>query len=170
VGAKSYSDRVVRFRRGVYQGRDVLTPGCQVLLLRLSDDMNQNAIVSIPRSTLVDEFGCAPPRITEWINHAVTAGYLSRVRRGRPGVTAVYQGLVIKPEVREGVPSQRYASADHDVVREGVPQIEGQRYARAVPQEVVATGTDVCGSSRDVGNYQEQGVGSSWRAAIGSVS
>ena len=160
----------MRFRRGVYQGRHMLTPGCQVLLLRLSDDMNPNAIVSIPRSTLTEEFDCAPPRITEWINQAVTAGYLSRVRRGRPGVTAVYQGLVVKPEVRESVPSTRYAPADHDVVREGVPQIEGQRYARAVPQEVVATGTDVCASSRDVGNYEEQGVGPTWPASDRSAS
>ena len=53
--AKSYSDRVMRFRRGVYAGRDVLTPGCQVLLLRLSDDMNANAIASVPRTQLAED-------------------------------------------------------------------------------------------------------------------
>lgn len=142
MGARTYSARVMRFRRGVYAHRDEITPGCQVLLLRLSDDMNGNAIVSIPRSRLADELDCPPVRITEWINQAFEAGFLDRVRRGRPGVTAVYQGLVkvregVPSEVREGVPSQRYATTNQAGVREGVPLSEPQRYARAVPQEVV---------------------------------
>jgi len=132
----------MRFRRAVYANRGAITPGCQVLLLRLSDDMNATAIVSIPRSKLAEEFDCPPVRITEWINQAFAAGLLDRVRRGRPGVTAVYQGLVVGPEVREGVPSQRYATTNQAEVREGVPLSDAQRYARAVPQEVVATGTD----------------------------
>lgn len=132
---RTYSDRVMKFRRGVYANRKRLTPGCQVLLLRLSDSMNANAIVSVPRSSLADEFDCPPVRVTEWVNQAIKLGFLSRVRRGRPGVTAVYQGLTVLPEVREGVPSQRYATTNQAEVREGVPHIEAQRYARAVPQE-----------------------------------
>ena len=38
-----YSARVMKFRAGVYAGRGKLTPGCQLLLLRLADDMNANA-------------------------------------------------------------------------------------------------------------------------------
>lgn len=126
----------MKFRRGVYENRKRITPGCQVLLLRLADSMNANAVVSVPRSQLAQEFDCPPVRITEWINQAKAAGFLSTVRRGRPGVTAVYQGLFVASEVREGVPSQRYATTNQAGVREGVPQIGVQRYARAVPQEV----------------------------------
>jgi hypothetical protein len=132
----------MRFRRGVYAARDSITPGCQVLLLRLSDDMNANAIVSIPRSKLVEEFGCAPARVTEWINQAREAGFLSIVRRARPHVTAVYQGLIVTPEVREGVPQLEVRKPGPIEVREGVPPTDTLRYARAVPQEVVATGTE----------------------------
>ena len=136
--SRTYSARVMRFRRGVYGKRDGLTSGCRVLLLRLSDDMNAKAIVSIPRSKLADELDVAPARITEWIAQARSLGFLDVVRRARPGVTAVYQGLVVAPEVREGVPLQRYAKPDLTEVREGVPPEKPQRYARAVPQVVSA--------------------------------
>lgn len=139
--SRTVSDRVLRFRRGVYLNRARITPGCQVLLLRLSDDMSAAAIVSIPRSRLAEEFDCAPARITEWINQAKTAGFLSVVKRARPGVTAVYQGLYVSPEVREGVPTPEVRKPEPHWVREGVPQSEPQRYARAVPQEGVASGT-----------------------------
>lgn len=134
--SKSYSDRVMRFRRGVYANRKRITPGCQVLLLRLADSMDAKAIVSVPRSTLAEEFACPPVRITEWINQAKAAGFLDTVRRGRPGVTAVYQGLYVGRLVREGVPPLGTPQPTNQEVREGVPQIDGQRYARAVPQVV----------------------------------
>ena len=131
--SRTYSERVMRFRMGVYAKRPEMTNGCRVLLLRLSDGMDSKCIVSVPRSTLADELGVAPARITEWIAQAKALGFLSSVRRGRPGVTAVYQGMIVAPaqapEVRQGVPSQRYARADQVGVRQGVPQFEGQRYA-----------------------------------------
>jgi hypothetical protein len=140
---RTVSDQVLKFRRGVYENRGRITAGTQVLLLRLSDDMSARAIVSIPRSRLAAEFDCAPARITEWINQAKSAGFLSVVRRPRPGVTAVYQGLYVAPEVREGVPTPEVRKTEPVLVREGVPLEDVQRYARAVPQEVVGNG-DVC--------------------------
>lgn len=150
--SRTVSDRVLRFRRGVYLNRARITPGCQVLLLRLSEDMSANAIVSIPRSKLAEEFDCAPARITEWVNQAKQAGFLSQVRRGRPGVTAVYQGLIVAPEVREGVPTAGVRKTEPHLVREGVPDSEVQRYARAVPQEGVGSGT-VCAFPNTATNY-----------------
>jgi hypothetical protein len=104
MAAKTYSDRVMRFRRGVYAARRHLTPGCLLLLLRLSDDMSANCIVSVPRSTLAEDVDAPTSRITEWIAEARAAGFLDVVRRARPKVTAVYQGLYVAP--------QRYAPAD----------------------------------------------------------
>ena len=139
---RTFSDQVIRFRRGVYQNRGLITPGCQVLLLRLSEDMSVRAIVSIPRSQLATEFGCAPARITEWVKQAKAAGFLSVVKRARPGSTAVYQGLYVHPEVRESVPRPEVRKTEPDEVREGVPLNGLPRYARAVPQVVVGTGTE----------------------------
>lgn len=106
----------MRFRAGVYASREI-TNGCKVLLLRLSDDMSATAIVSIPRSKLAEEFNCRPATITEHITAAKAAGFLSPVRRARPNVTAVYQGL----EVRQGVPRLRYGNSDPTEVRQDVP-------------------------------------------------
>lgn len=170
MAAKSYSARVMRFRRGVYQGRHVLTPGAQVLLLRLSDDMNANAIVSIPRSKLAEEFDCAPARISEWIKSAKDNGYLDVVRRARPDVTAVYQGLFVESEVRSRVPRPRYGKQDLTEVRESGPPKRTLRYARAVPQEVVGTGTSACGPVSDVGSNEEQAATAASQANSRSAS
>ncbi|MBS45413.1 MAG: hypothetical protein CMH83_20025 [Nocardioides sp.] len=137
-----YSARVMKFRAGVYAGRGKLTPGCQLLLLRLADDMNANAIVSVPRSHLADDLAAPAPRITEWISEAIEKRFLDRVRRGQPGVTAVYQGLIRNPvEVRRGVPSQRYAQPDQAEVRPGVPTEGVQRYATGGSHEEAPAGT-----------------------------
>ncbi|GAB3253207.1 hypothetical protein GCM10027425_12310 [Alteromonas gracilis] len=112
-----------------------ITAGCQVFLLRLSDDMSSECRVSVPRSTLAAEFGCAPARITEWVAMAMRHGYLSRVRRGRPGVTAVYQGLYVAPKVRERVPSPEVREPGPDLVRDRVPHEGVQRYASVGSQE-----------------------------------
>lgn len=144
---KSYSDRVMAFRRGVYAGRDKLTPGAQVLLLRLSDGMNANAIVSIPRSQLAEEFGCPYQRITEWVRQAKDAGYLSTVRRGRPGVTAVYQGLRV---AREGVPSDMARITKPRGARQSVPA--EARESSTPRREVVPSG-----EVRSVPQHRDQG-------------
>ncbi len=154
--SRTYSNQVMRFRRGVFQARGRITPGCQVLLLRLSDGMSAKGIVSIPRSTLSEEFACAPARITEWVNQAKAAGFLSVVKRARPGTTAVFQGLYVAPEVREGVPQPEVRETGPGEVREGVPQNGLLRYARAVPQEVVASGTADATQGGDVGNDEQE--------------
>lgn len=152
MSSRTFSARVMRFRVGVYAARGgLLTAGCQLLLLRLSDDMNANAIVSVPRSRLAQDLRCPPARITEWISQAVDAGYLTQVRRARPNVTAVYQGHVVNPEVRPGVPVQRYGETNPNQVRPGVPLAEPPRYAQQGSQEVVATGTDPDPTVSDVG-------------------
>jgi hypothetical protein len=117
----SARDRRPRFRAAVYAPREGMTNGCRVLLLRLADDMNVNGVVSIPRSKLATEFGVAPARITENITLAKSLGFLGIVRRGRPGVTAVYQGQIPAPDM--------VRKPGHDLVRPGVPQNEVQRYA-----------------------------------------
>lgn len=156
-----YAARVMRFRRGVYAARRDLTSGCQLLLLRLSDDMNERCVVSVPRKVLADDLDAPKPRITEWIAEAVKAGFLSRVVRGRPGVSAVYQGLVQEPaEVRPSVPSTRYGKPDHVEVRPGVPSLAPTRYATGGTHEVqrtepsVTTGQEAPTRDRDEGTYE----------------
>lgn len=127
-------DRRPRFRRAVYAPRADMTNGCRVLLLRLADDMNRNGVVSIPRSKLAEEFGVAPARITENITLAKRLGFLGTVRRGRPGVTAVYQGQIPAPEVRPGVPSDMVRKPGGDLVRDGVPLEDATWYATAGSQ------------------------------------
>lgn len=139
AGGRVYSARVVRFRAGVYGNRDKLTPGCQVLLLRLSDGMNANAIVSIPRSRLAEEFHCDPSRVTEWMNQARAAGFLSMVRRARPGVTAVYQGMYVAPKVRESAPLTGVRKPAPIEVRESAPSSMSLGCALTHTQEGVAT-------------------------------
>jgi hypothetical protein len=94
----------MRFRHGVYANRTRLTAGCQILLLRMSDDMNHNCIVSVPRATLATDLNAPESRISEWVKQAKDAGFLSVVKPAKRGRTAVYQGLI---GVRPGVPQQR---------------------------------------------------------------
>lgn len=119
-------DRRPRFRKAVYAPREGMTNGCRVLLLRLCDSMNANGVVSVPRSQLADEFGVAPARITENITLAKRLGFLDTVRRGRPGVTAVYQGLIPPPDM--------VRKPGGDMVRQGVPQKDSTWYATAGSQ------------------------------------
>lgn len=141
MGSRTYSARVMRFRKGIYLNHGNATPAVQVLLLRLSEDMSANAIVSIPRSRLAEEFGCDPARITERMNAARKAGYLDIVRRARPHVTAVYQGLYVdRPGVRSTAPHSpdpEVRSQAPDGVRSGAPLTDAQGCALAHTQEVV---------------------------------
>lgn len=154
---RSYSARVMKWRKAVYETRDDMTNGCRVLLLRLSDDMDANRVVSVPRSTLAEDLGVAPARITEGIKKARGMGFLDIVQRGRPGITATYKGTfpdatksIEDPE--DGTPqstSTWYARADHKGVRPGVPQTESAWYALAPTQEVVAP----AGIEQDAAHY-----------------
>jgi hypothetical protein len=82
-----------------------MTDACRVLLLKMAEHMDGNGIVSVPRTKLAEELGdVAVARITERIKLARTLGFLDPVRRGRPGVTAVYQAKMPRPEVRNLYP------------------------------------------------------------------
>lgn len=120
----------MRFRRGVYQ-HDGISIGCKLLLIRLSEDMNANAIVSVPRSKLAEGLSVAPARISEWVKQAKAAGFLSVVRRARPGVTAVYQGLFVGTE---SVPN-RGTDFLTSLGTESGPPNRTQRYGNHPPQE-----------------------------------
>lgn len=128
---KTYSDRVMKFRRGVYQHREI-SLGCKLLLIRLSDSMSSAAKVSVPRSTLAADLSVAPARISEWVKQAKDAGFLSTVRRARPGVTAVYQGLFVGAE---SVPL-RGTDFLTSLGTETEPPNRTQRYGNHPPQEV----------------------------------
>lgn len=103
------ADRRREFRRAVFIGR--MPDSVKVLLLRLLEDMDAKLIVSVPRNRLAADLGVPPARISERVAKARELGYLSQVRRGRPGVTAVYQGHSrrgtesVPLEVRHPVPS-----------------------------------------------------------------
>lgn len=167
--SRTYSDRVMRWRRTVYGKRPGLTLGCRLLLLRLSDDMDAKGIVSVPRSRLADDLDTAPPRITEWIGQARQLGFLDTVRRGRPHVTAVYQATFPEPvgtrgrtstEIRDGVPHRRDRGTHtltSDEVRDGVPPNGPLRYARTGTQVVVPSGTSApCPGSGDETRIDEE--------------
>jgi DNA-binding Lrp family transcriptional regulator len=107
----SVGDRRPAFKRAVFAGR--IPDSVKVLLLRLLEDMSPKLVVSVPRSKLAEDLGVPLPRISERVKVAREKGYLSQVRRGRQGVTAVYQGMVqrrgtesVPLEVRHPVPSR----------------------------------------------------------------
>lgn len=123
----------MRFRASVFSSQ--LNWGCRTLLLLMADGMNENCIVSIPRTTLASELNCAEARVSEWVREAREAGFLSVVKAAKPGRTAVYQGL---RGVRTADPSQGYAEPDTYGYADRTPQ----GYAERVATEVVPTAPD----------------------------
>lgn len=113
----SRSPKLPRWRRAILEPRSGMTDPCRVLLLYLaeSEHMRQSGVVSVPRSTVAKDLGIAPARVSERIALARRLKFLDVVRRGRPGVTAVYQALIPPSEVRE----EYQASADHLVRQPG---------------------------------------------------
>lgn len=81
---------------------DGLGNGVRVLLLYLADHMKADRTVSVPRSQIARDLGVSPRQVTERMQAAHEAGLLDTVRRGRPGTTAMYQGLF--PSVSLGTP------------------------------------------------------------------
>lgn len=72
-----------------------MTGEVRALLLYLAyQHADHRGFISVPRATLADVFGVVPARISERIERAKQLGLLDTVRRGRPGVTAVYQGML----------------------------------------------------------------------------
>ncbi|GAA0978255.1 hypothetical protein ENKNEFLB_02821 [Nocardioides aquaticus] len=149
---RTYSARVMQFRKAVYADREpvevvvekgkrrgqvesvAMTNGARLLLLRLSDDMNANGIVSVPSGELAKHFGVAPARISEWIKAARAHRFLDPVTRPRQGHTAVYQGL--NPDKRDVRESR------HLDVRPGVhltEQEHGEMYALGGSHEEAVT-------------------------------
>lgn len=109
-------DRRPRWRAAVFEPRPGMTDACRVLLLYLHDHMDNKGIVSIPRRKLAESLGIAERRITERMNLAKALGFFDTVRRGRPGVTAVYQATIPNHIVREA-----HHVDDHSMVRETAP-------------------------------------------------
>ena len=154
-----YAARVMKFRRAVYAARRDLTPGCLLLLLRLSDDMNEKCIVSVPRSVLAEDLDATPARITEWIGEAVQRRFLSQVVRARPKVTAVYQGVVRGTPQRtsvRGTPqvsSEGYAPAD---LSTGIQRSAGEGSHEVQRTEPSATtGQEAPTHDRNEGTYEK---------------
>lgn len=87
-------DRRPRWKRAVFRGRPGMTAGCQVLLLRLLEDMSADGYVSVPRTRLAADLGVAPARISERIKLARSLGFLDIAEQPRPTRTAVYQATV----------------------------------------------------------------------------
>jgi hypothetical protein len=85
--------RKSRWRAEVYR-TGAISNTTRVLLLLLSDHMDNRGYVSVPRSELARLLGVSRQRITERFTLAVEVGMLDVVRRGRPGVTAVYQATI----------------------------------------------------------------------------
>jgi hypothetical protein len=129
-------DRRPDFKRAVFAGR--MPDSVKVLLLRLLEDMNHKLIVSVPRSKLAKDLGVPLPRISERAKVARDLGYLSQVRRGRPGVTAVYQGTTpnrgtesVPLEVRPPRTKQRYGICTCFGPPRGTPRPHPSRYRSA---------------------------------------
>lgn len=113
---------VADWKATVYQHRaEGLGNGVRVLLLFLADNMKANRMVSVPRSQIAAALGVSTAEVTKRIKAARDAGLLYSVRQGRPGVTAVYQGLfpslsvgnpgVTKPEAAHGTGNHTSISA-----------------------------------------------------------
>lgn len=79
--------------------------GVRVLLIYLADHMRPNRTVSVPRSTIARDLGISTAEVTKRMKAAKDAGLLDPVQRGRPGVTAVYQGLFPSPVRGMGNPT-----------------------------------------------------------------
>jgi len=149
MSRSSVQDRRPAFKRAVFAGR--IPDSVKVLLLRLLEDMDHKLMVSVPRSKLAEDLGVPLPRISERVKVARAKGYLSQVKRGRPGVTAVYQGMVqrrgtdsVPLEVRHPVPSRGTESvpvSDPLEVRPDHTQVgnaprESERITAAHPRDV----------------------------------
>lgn len=92
-GRRDGPDRITRWRKEILKPRKDMTDSTRVLLFKLGEHMTARGIVSIPRSKLAEDLGIAPARVSERIAVAKMVGFLDTVRRGQPGVTAVYQAI-----------------------------------------------------------------------------
>jgi hypothetical protein len=70
-----------------------MTEGVRVLLLVMAEKMDVRRCVSVPRAALARMLAVDVRRVTERVQIAHELGLLDTVQRGRPGVTATYQGL-----------------------------------------------------------------------------
>lgn len=106
--------------RTVAQWRDVvfasteISDAVRVYLLKLSEHMSADRMVSVPRSQLASELGRHEQRIAERNAAAIKAGLLGAVSPGYKGHVAVYQGLFPEPKGTEKpyafcVPPGQYA-------------------------------------------------------------
>jgi len=72
----------------------LITDSVRVVLLVLAEQMTEAGYVSVPRTEIADRIGRSPRRVTERLELARVTGFLDVVRRGQPGRTAEYRGLI----------------------------------------------------------------------------
>lgn len=122
----------------------------RVMLLYLADNMRADRTVSIPQSRIAEALGVNPRRVKERIADARSAGLIDTVRQGRPGITAMYQGLF--PDLALGADVRTNQTAQHGAVErtkrtplygaDGGPPI-----SKREPSETVSFGEAAGGST-----------------------
>lgn len=112
---------VADWRAVVYRHRaEGVSNGVRVLLVYLADHMNVDRTVSVPRSQIAADLGVSASEIRTRLQAARAAGLLDTVRRGRPGVTAVYAATFPKAAPVGATTGPR---GGHDVAPLGNPGV-----------------------------------------------
>ncbi len=132
-----------------------------MLLLFLADRMTQDRRVSVPRSTLATALRVSERRITERIKEAHEHGFLSTVRRGQKGITAVYQGLFPDAQGADSRPLKAGFSESESSPLNGTqisPLNSPKQAFSGTPVGPTNTRADLSerGSDRDVSNEENE--------------
>lgn len=128
-----------------YRGKRVGN-GVRLLLVLMAEHMDGKRYVSVPRSQLADALGISRREVADRLTAAKEAGLLDSVRAGRPGVTAVYQGL-FPADGDHGVPKE---DGDHGGPTDedyGGPKEAAQHGSGNPPMQTPAYGDPVVRAS-----------------------
>lgn len=149
----------------------------RVLLLYLADNMRADRTVSIPQSRIAEALGVSTRRVKERIAAARSAGLLDTVRKGRPGTTAMYQGLLPKPSLGADVRTNQ--TAQHGAVvrtikpplygADGGPPISKRERTHAVGVSTTAGGSTSTLTRRAIEGPEEEDLAPA-RSAGGETS
>lgn len=104
-----------------------ISDSVRVVLLVLADEMTAAGYVSVPRRKIAETINRHEARVTERLTKAISAGFLSVVRAGRPGRTAEYCATL--PDGAPVRTTDMVRSAGRVVVRTGAPPSEAQHGA-----------------------------------------
>lgn len=119
-----------QWRAAVKANRDI-TGEVRALLIELSYQMNQQRKVSIPQTRMAEEYGVSLRTIRTRIEDAHRADLLSTVVRGRPGMTAVYQGIMPSPNVVRDRPHKAPPSFVRDQPHKTQPLVRDRAHKQA---------------------------------------